>query len=249
MTTLKDRINDYINISDFKLLNRVPIIININGRNFSRFTSLLEKPYCNKFAEAMLSITIKLCMEVEGALFAFHHNDEITIVTRNDQSIDTEPWYDNKVQKIASVTSSIATLYFSKYLSSNNLNVLGDALFTSTVFTVPNVAEAINTLICKQQQNFHTSMQFACFYELLKKYDKHLIKKMLTGLTIDEKSELLLQKCNINFNEYPDVFRLGAACYKVPKIITDNIIKTQWVINTQLPIFTKEHVFLNKILK
>lgn len=245
---LKDRIDSYQESTDYKLLNRVPLIITINGRAFAKATSLLDKPYCNKFAECMFSTTLRLCNEIEGALFAYHHNDEITIVARNDQSPDTSPWFDNKLQKICSVTASIATVHFNDCATSIELNMVGDPIFTSQVFVVPNVAESINTLVYKQQHNFHTSIQSACFYELLKKYDKNTIKEMLGGLSIDEKLELLHQECKIDFNDYPESFRRGMACYKVPKVV-DGAMKNKWFINSELPIFTKDQSFLSNIMK
>lgn len=249
MSKLKDRMDNYKELSDTKLLNRVPLIICINGRGFSKLTSLLEKPYCNKFAEGMLITTLKLCSEIEGAVFGYHFNDEIVIIVRNDQGLDTEPWFDNKVQKISSITSSIATSTFSKYINSNDLNIIGDSYFTSQVFAVPNIAEAINSIVFKQQQNFHSSIHFSCFYELLEKYDKNTIKEMLNGLSIDEKVNLLNQESNIDFNKYPSSFRRGAACYKIPKLTDDGIVKNQWIIDGKLPIFNKDQSFLSNILK
>lgn len=246
---LKDRIASYHEATDYKLLNRVPLIICINGRSFAKNTELLDKPYCHKFAECMMSTTLRLCSEVAGCLFAYQHNDEIVLALRNDQNPDTESWYDNKLQKICSVTASIASLHFTACASSIDINLIGDSVFSSQVFMVPTVMEAINTLILKQQQNFHTSIQFACFYELLKKYDKHQIKEMLTGLSIDEKIDLLQQESNIDFNSYPLAFRRGIACYKVPRIINDGSTKNKWTVNDELPIFTKDQSFLSNIFK
>src|SRR6185369_410025 len=213
---LRDRIASYQEATDYKMMGRVPIIICLNGRAFGKGTELLEKPYCNKFAECILSTTLRLCTEVDGALFGFQYNDEIVIVARNDQSPETVPWYDNKIQKIASVTSSIATKHFNDCSTAIDLNLVGEPIFSAQVFAVPNIMEAINTMVYKQQYNFHTSIQFACFYELLKKFDKHAIKDMLSGLSIDEKIDLLNQECGVDFNNYPMHFRRGAACYKVP---------------------------------
>jgi len=159
---LRDRIESYQDSSDYKLLSRVPMIICINGRGFAKATELLEKPYCAKFAECILSTTLRLCTEIEGALFAYQQNDEIVLVIRNDQTPDTTPWYDNKIQKICSVTSSIATMHFNNCATTIDLNLTGEPVFISQVFVVPNVAEAINTMVYKQQQNFHTSIQFTC---------------------------------------------------------------------------------------
>lgn len=245
---LKDRVESYQSVTDYRLLSRVPIVICINGRGFSKVTQLLDKPYCPKFAEGMLSTTLRLCTDVEGAIFAYQHNDEIVIVARNDQTNETNPWYDNKLQKICSVTSSIATMHFNEFAMAQGLNMVGAPVFTSQVFTVPNIAEAVNTIIYKQQQNFHTSIQSACLYELIKKYDKNNIKDMMAGLSVDEKVDLLHQEAEVNFNDYPVSFRRGAAAYKVP-IVSGESMRNKWYLNLEPPIFTKDQSFLSNIFK
>jgi tRNA(His) guanylyltransferase len=249
MLKLKDRIEGYQSIADIKLLSRVPIVIVINGRSFSKITSLLKKPYDENLTECLLSTMQKLCTDIEGAIFAYQHNDEIVIIVRNDQNSETLPWCSNRIQKICSITSSIATLHFNRCVSAINLNLMGEAIFASQTFIVPNIMETINTLIYKQQHNFHTSIQFACFYELLKKHNKDDIKNMISGLSVDEKIELLNQECQIDFHEYPVPFRRGAACYKVPKIIEDGNVKNKWFVNSDLPIFTENQSFLSNIFK
>ena len=79
---LKDRVESYQDQTDYKLLNKLPIVIIINGRSFNKVTSLLDKPYSDKFSECMLATTLKVCSEVEGAVFAYQHNDEIVVVAR-----------------------------------------------------------------------------------------------------------------------------------------------------------------------
>jgi tRNA(His) guanylyltransferase len=245
---LRDRIESYQSLSDYKLLPRLPLIIVVNGRGFSKLTQLLNKPYCPKFAECMFSTMTRLCTEVEGVLFSYCHNDEIILIVRNDHHVDTMPWYDNRIQKICSITSAIATTHFNQCAERLQLDLTGDAIFTSQIFAVPNIAEAINTLVYKQQQNFHTSIQFSCLYELIKKYDKNAIKGMLSGLSIDEKIDLLHQECQTEFNSYPTSFRRGAACYKVPKL-SEGITKHKWYTNTEPPIFTEDQPFISNILK
>jgi tRNA(His) guanylyltransferase len=249
MSKLADRISGYQAIADTKLLSRVPIIISVNGRSFSKITSLLDKPFCPKVSECILNTMLRLCTDIEGALFAYQYNDEIVIVARNDQSNETIPWFDNRVQKICSITSSIATLHFNRCANAVDLNLMGEAIFASQVFVVPNIMEATNTLVYKQQNNFQTSIQFACFYELLNKYDKDTIRNMINGLSIDEKIDLLHQECNIDFNEYPTSFRRGAACYKVPRVAEDGTMKNKWFVNPNLPIFTKDQSFLSNIFR
>ena len=246
---LKNRVDSYQDQSDYKLLNRLPIVICLNGRSFSKVTSLLDKPYCPKFAECILNTMLRLCTDVEGALFAYQYNDEIVILIRNDQNIDTTPWYDNRLQKICSVTSSIASIHFNNCASAIELNLVGEPIFTSQVFTVPTMGEAINLMVYKQQQNFHLAIQAACFYELIKKYDKNTIKEMTGQLSIDEKIDLLHQECDIDFNNCPITFKRGAACYKIPKVNGDGVMKNKWFVNPDLPIFTKDQSFLSNLFK
>lgn len=246
---LKDRINSYQQATDYKLLNRVPIIISINGRAFSKLTSLLDKPADPKFSECILSTMMKCCTEIEGALFAYQNNDEIMVVVRNDQNTESMPWFENRIQKICSATASIATLHFNNCANAIDLNLMGDPTFTSQAFVVPNITEAINAIVYKQQQNFYTSINNACLYELLNKsYNKDTIKDMLNGLSSDEKIDLLNQECNIDFNNYQSVFKRGSACYKAPKIV-DGVMKNKWIINQDLPIFTKDQNFLFNLFK
>jgi tRNA(His) guanylyltransferase len=245
---LKDRVDSYQATSDYKLLARVPIIVVVNGRGFHKLTQLLDKPFCPKLAECLLSTTLRLCTEMEGALFAYQYNDEIVLVMRNDQTQDTEAWYDNRVQKICSISASIATMHFNDCAREIGLDLSGDPVFSSQVFAVPTVGEATNTIIYKQQHNFHTSIQFACLFGLIKKYDNNSIKEMLSGLTKDEKIDLLRQECQINFNDYPASFRRGAACYKVPKLV-DGTTKYKWHFNSEPPIFTNDQSFLSNIFK
>ena len=241
---LKDRIDSYIESSNYKLLSKLPVITVVNGKSFNKITALLDKPFCKQLSDLMLSTTLRLCMEMEGVVFAYQHSDEIVLMSKNDQNIETSPWYDNKIQKICSTTAAIATQHFNKNIS--DLNLSGDALFVSQVFVVPNSAEAINTFVYKQQQNFFTSIQLACYYELFDKYDKNTIREMLSNLSIDEKIYLLKQEVGVDFNNYPLSFRRGTAFYKLPKMI-DGVVKNKWVMNDELPIFSKDQMFLSQL--
>lgn len=248
MTKLKDRVDSYVESTDYKIIPKVPLIITVNGRGFSSLTNLLNKPYDTKLAECMFSTMLRLSSEIEGSVFSYQFNDEIVIVARNDQSVETTPWYGNKIQKICSISASYASVHFNECANAIKLNLMGDPTFTAQVFPVPTIAEAINTLVFKQQHNYLISLQLACFYELLKKYDKNTIKEMLVGLTSDDKIDLLKQECNVDFNSYPQAFRRGSACYKVP-VTSNDVVKNKWTLNSELPIFTRDQSFLGNIFR
>lgn len=247
--TFKEKLYNYEELHNYKMMPRLPVIIHINGRSFNKVTSLLEKPYCDKFSNCLASSALQLCLEIEGAIIAYQYNDEIVIVVRNDQTNETIPWYDNKIQKIVSICASITTMHFNNLAMANDLNLNGDAVFIVNTYTVPSVIEAIQLLVAKQQYNSHIAIQNACNYELLKFYDKNVINQMLTGLSTEDKVNLLQKECNVNFNDYPPAFTKGIACYKSPKIVNNNIIKNKWTINSDLPIFAKDQTLLINLFK
>jgi len=252
MLKLKDRIAIYEDASKIKLLPKLPVIICVNGRSFSKVTSMLDKPFAVSFAEAMYSTLGRLVQEIDGAIFGYCFNDEIIVVTRNDQTLETAPWFDNDVQKIASAVSSIATLHFNNWVNANELNLIGEAAFITNVFAVPNLTEAINVMVAKQQKAMQSAIYLTCLYELLKKHDKNDISNMLAGTSYDDKINLLSQECNVDFNELPQPFRRGVACYRTPTVVTfegEDKIKGKWKLNSEIPIFTKEHGFLGTIFK
>lgn len=242
----------YEEIANFKLLPRVPLIISVNGRSFSKVTSMLDKPFSKSFAECLYSSLIRLIQEIDGAVFAYSCNDEIIIVARNDQGNDTTPWYENSVQKISSVVSSIITLHFNNFVTAMDLDIVSDPVFITKCYNTPNMSDAIGIIVNKQQRAIQSSLYFACFYELQKKYNKEDIVDMLGGSTTDDKINLLKQECGIDYNDYPMAFRRGVACYRTPTVINfdgEQKIKNKWALDTDLPIFTKEHAFLQNIFK
>lgn len=252
MSKLVDRINSYIDHTDYHLLPKLPVMIVLNGRSFNKISAFVEKPYSSKLMEALTATASRLIQEIEGIIFIYIFNDEIVILTRNDQTNETQPWYNNNIQKIVSTVSAIATLYFNNYSASINLDI-AEATFSTHIFTTPNISEALNTFICKQQENLQLSVQMACFHELIKKgYKKTDIEEMTDNITREEKIELLLEKCQVDFNKYSEAFRYGVACYKKPQIIKyedQEIVKSKWFLDMYLPIFALNQDFLRDIIK
>lgn len=251
MNSLKERFSSYEAIGDAKLPKRLPVIIVLNGRGFRKTTSLLEKPHSDLYAEMMGQCLIRLISEIEGCVLTYSFNDEIIIVCRNDQTLDTEAWYDNHVQKIISATSSLASIAF--YKASFNLNspLVGEPIFTGKTFILPSLQETVNYLIYKQNQSSRESIHLACYYELFNKY-KSYDENFLSYKTPDEKLSLLINECGKNLSDYPICFWRGIACYRVLKRIKhpdgDFDLKKKITIDTELPLFSSNQEFLFKIL-
>lgn len=250
INTLRERIELYEEPTKLKLMRRLPVITVVNGRSFKKATSLLQKPFAPEFMELMCGTMVKLATEIDGTTIGYSFNDEIIIISRNDQSNDTEAYYNNKVQKIVSAAASIATLELNRLARQNDVQLFGDPIFTAKTFVVPNIPEAINLLIHAQQRAFHNALHNASFYELLKKHDIETVQKTLENRSAQEKAEILFNETNTDFNNYPLPFRRGVATYRQPQLVASDLgeaIKYKLIINMEIPLFTKEHEFLGDI--
>jgi len=253
LISLRERIISYQQDYDYRITKKLPLVIILNGRSFRKITSLLDKPYSLACIEAFAGTAIKLMQEVDGAMFAYSFNDEIVLITRNDQTIDTGAWFDNKVQKICSATASIATVEFNRLAKLSDLQIIGDPTFTSSVFAVPNITEAINVLISKQNEAIYTAVSMACIYELGKRYDLSTVRQTLSEKTASQKLDILSKQCDINFDDhYSTAFKRGCAAYRIQKVIESEEgfekIRNKLSIDLDLPNFSREPEFLEGII-
>lgn len=120
-----------------------------------------------------------LCENVEGCVLGYTQSDEITLVLCDYKKLTSEAWFDNNIQKIVSVSASMATLAFNKFFE---INVKGlykgtlenspyvakkswsvepeckCAMFDSRVFNIPK-EEVNNCLLWRQQDATRNSIE------------------------------------------------------------------------------------------
>lgn len=246
--SLKERMVSYELISNALLTKKLPVIISLNGRSFRKLTSLLTKPYCNDFSILMGQILICLMSEIEGSVFGYSYNDEIHIVCRNDQTLQTEAWYGNDIQKIVSASASLASISLFSLAKQRDIKLLGNPVFLGKTFILPSIAETINYLISKQNQASNSAIHFATYYELLKIHNTpDKVLQLMRDLNTDEKYELLMKQEGVNLNQYGLAFWRGIGCYRVPTLI-NNETKYKLTINDSLPFLSKDQTFLSNIL-
>ena len=158
----------------------------------------------------------------------------------NDQSLESDPYFGNRVQKIASITASMATARFNKLLFTKSVD--REACFDSRVFAVPNVVEAMNCLIWRQQDCTRNSIQSAAYYEIGKVKGKKTTQKIMYKLNTSQLQELLFKEIGLNWNDYsPELKRGTIAIRKLFEIETPNgkAIRSKWVTEPA-PIFQSE---------
>ncbi|KKN67674.1 hypothetical protein LCGC14_0459330 [marine sediment metagenome] len=250
--SLSERQEKYESDYDYTILNRIPVIIRCTIRNYKKLTQRLEAPFCAEFSEIMSQTMLYAITNIPDAIFGYHQNDEITFVLRNDK--DSIPWHRNNIQKISSTVSSLITLgfYKSAEIFSDNLNLVGDAIFSIKTFATPSVMEAFNNLIWRQGMCMKNAINFTSFIELSDKLGKGPASSLLRDKDYKEKAEILLQHCGKDIREdYPIPFLRGVGIYKIPVIVSTRngtANRNRWYVNKNLANFVEDKDFILNIL-
>ena len=100
-----------------KLTRRTPVAIRIDGKAFHTFTRGFQKTFDPLLMKAMQHTMKYLCENIQGCVFGFTQSDEITLILIDYQKLDSSAWFDYEVQKMCSISSSMATMAFNKYFS------------------------------------------------------------------------------------------------------------------------------------
>jgi len=231
---LTDRMKTYEDGHDFKIMAKVPIIIKSEISNFNKITRKLNKPYCKELWRILQDTLKNTIMDIDGAVFGTTHNGEFIFVLKSDADNDSQ-FCSNKVQRLSSRISSLITSNFMKfYLASDSPpDIIGETVFETNSFGIPNLVETMNYLLWRQQSYFHYSIKHATFHELSKLYQIDAVNSMIEGCNHSRMKDLLELKCNIIFEErYPVFFRRGSICYKIPKIVKieneNDIVRNKW---------------------
>lgn len=224
---LGDRMkSQYENRTRFMLPRRTYTIIRLDGKAFHSYTKGLERPYDEKFMIDMDSTMCDLAANIQGCKFGYVQSDEISLVLTDFDTITTEAWFNGNVQKMASVSASMATAYFNKYrnLRSNNNPI---ALFDSRVFTIPDPIEVHNYFVWRQQDAVRNSIQSAA--------QSLFSHKSLEGLNCFQLQEKMWVEAGINWNNYPASFKRGRCAHKMTEWFTSAAPKftedIEWILD------------------
>jgi len=245
--SLGDRMKRYEEVTDLRLMPRSVAILRMDGVAFHTLTKRLhlDKPYDAGFSNWMSQAALALASRVQGCMIGYTQSDEMTFIIRSDQSDDFSAWFDNRIQKIVSVSSGVVSSAFNKLLAASGKIGTGDdtiATFDGRLHSVPSLTEAANNLIWRQRDCTKNSISGAAYYELGRKHGRKTARKMLDGLNQDQRQELLFAETGINWNDYIPEFKRGIAIFKRDvEIGTEHgpTIRRKWVIEAA-PIFTSE---------
>lgn len=265
---LSNRMKRYENVNRNYLTPRTYTIIRVDGKAFHTFTKKFKRPFDEDLVDMMNMTALYLAKKVQGCKLAYVQSDEISLVLTDFDDLNTSAWFDGNIQKIVSVSASMATAEFNRRLLMNNIQSgkwviephcmtvdeisnMKFAEFDSRTYTIPTKTEVTNYLVWRQKDATRNSIamvaQSLCSTEELKHKNG------------DQQQELIFQKGQ-NWNDYDDGLKRGRLIMRVaesipftpsPKQLTrtdgEPTIRMKWrVVNP--PIFTQNRDFLSMLL-
>lgn len=235
-----------------KLIRRMPVALRIDGKAFHTFTRSFQKPFDMILMKSMQETMMYLCKNIQGCVFGYTQSDEITLILIDYQTLTTDAWFDYEVQKLCSVSASMATMAFNRFfrmsiwdedftwknsLTPQSMDVQiahneyvakmttaanKGAMFDARCFNIPK-EEVCNLIYWRQLDATRNSIQMVG-----QAYFSH---KQLEGKKCNDIQDMLMEQFGINWNNYPTTCKRGTACiYKDGK----------WVVDTEMPILKGE---------
>lgn len=107
----------YEQVPKYRLMRRTPVAIRIDGKAFHTFTRGFQKPFDEVLGNAMVRTMQYLCQNIQGCVFGYTQSDEITLLLIDYQTFETSAWFDYEVQKLCSISASMATMAFNRYFA------------------------------------------------------------------------------------------------------------------------------------
>lgn len=246
-------------------------IIRIDGKAFHTYTRAFKKPFDDDLMNMMDETAKHLCKNIQGAKVAFVQSDEISILVTDFETYLTDAWYDGNVQKIVSVSASIATAKFNQLRWANFVNnkynqttdkidwtwfmdlaKLPLAEFDSRTFTIPNPVEVENYFIWRQNDTVRNSVSMLA--------RKLYSPQQLMGKNNSQLREMCLEK-GTNWDELEGKYKNGRMILKQyydldsdyktfdsqDPLLVSVTTRTGWV-TVQPPIFTQEREFITGLI-
>ena len=245
----------YEEIPKTRLVRRMPVAIRIDGKAFHTFTRGFQKPFDEVLGKSMRETMKYLCENIQGCVLGYTQSDEITLILVDYQNLNSCAWFDYEVQKMCSISASMATMAFNKFFTKNvnyfemthehddtineycttlvNAAEKG-AMFDARCFNIPK-EEVCNLIYWRQLDATRNSIQMVGQANFS---HKELQKKSCNMI-----QEMLFAEKGINWNDYPTYLKRGSCCIKTtiqnPNVdIKDGAYpKSIWMIDLDIPIF------------
>lgn len=247
---------NYENASKTRLIRRMPVIIRVDGKAFHTFTRGFHKPFDEVLMCCMEETMKYLCENIQGCVLGYTQSDEISLLLVDYKKLNSDAWFDNEVQKICSISASMATMIFNKTFDScvrNWRHMLNDILIREDYSVYDNLnrggekyeealLKASNKGAMFDSRCFNIPKEEVTNYFYWRQLDATRNSIQMVGQANFSHKELHKKSCNdiqdmlheqkgINWNDFSVPEKRGACCIKKDD---------RWILDGDIPIFKGE---------
>ena len=259
----------YEQIPKTRLMRRTPVAIRLDGKTFHTFTKGFKKPFDEVMIKSMQETMKYLCEHIQGCVLGYTQSDEITLILVDYKNFDSCAWFDYEVQKLCSVSASMATVAFNKFFTVNIKKEIAEyrtslvpqsikaqerikkycntlkqasekgAMFDARVFNIPK-EEVTNLIYWRQLDATRNSIQMVG--------QANFSHKELQNKSCNDIQNMLLTEKDINWNNFPTTMKRGSCCIKNRgvcepygnTVLAPGLPIGEWFIDNEIPIFKDE---------
>ena len=246
----------YEQVPKYRLMRRTPVAIRIDGKAFHTFTRGFQKPFDEILIKSMQDTMKYLCENIQGCVLGYHQSDEITLILVDYKHLNSDAWFDYEVQKMCSISASMATMAFNKFFTSNvakqskrlyteyleekdasyiealEVAMNKGAMFDARCFNIPK-EEVANLLYWRQLDATRNSIQMIG--------QANFSHNELQNKSCNMIQDMLMLEKGINWNDFPTHQKCGSCCVKNRDFDEYGVDWGEgWRIDTEIPIFKGE---------
>lgn len=193
---------------------------------FIHLQKKFQKPFDEVLIKTMQETMKYLCENIQGCVLAYTQSDEITLILVDYKKLTSSAFFDYEVQKICSITASMATMAFNKFFEKNiqkfsesnecrgldikYLDIYREALnkgamFDARCFNIPK-EEVTNLVYWRQLDATRNSIQMVG--------QANFSHKELQNKSCNDIQDMLMTQKGINWNNLPTYQKRGSCCVK-----------------------------------
>lgn len=194
-----------------------------------------------------------LCENIQGCVLGYTQSDEITLILVDYKKLNSSAWFDYEVQKMCSISASMATMAFNKIFADNVSDYMYDAdvtdwntyeklvatyhaaivkgaMFDSRCFNIPK-EEVTNLVYWRQLDATRNSIQMVG--------QANFSHSELQNKTCNNIQDMLMVQKGINWNDFPTHYKRGTCCVKgyFEQNADGCYMTSGWYIDKEIPIF------------
>lgn len=267
---LAERMKGYEKRNRYYLQRRMPVILRLDMRAGHSFTKGFERPFDEVFIKTIQETAKYLCENIQNCKLSYQQSDEITLLLVDYEKINTDCFFEYRVDKLCSIAASMATMKFNQvfkelsYRESENLEIIcrknpylenRDCL-TQISNEHINSAEKGAMFDCRCF-NIPKEEVTNCIYWRQLDATRNSIQmvgqanfshKELQNKSCNDIQDMLMTQKGINWNDFPTYQKRGSCCVRNHMIsepydnrmLDKNAGENEWIIDKNIPIFKGE---------